>query len=369
MSDILMAVAGESPYDVVVGTDLAERLPQMLGVGVQRVAVIFSDELGEVVRPVLDSLAAAYDVMVLPIPDGERAKTAAVVMSCWEALGDAGFTRSDAIVTFGGGATTDVGGFVAATWLRGVRVVHVPTTLLAMVDAAVGGKTGINTRSGKNLVGSFHEPAGVLCDLTFLRSLPRDELVAGLGEVVKCGFIADPRILDLVEATDPDTLTADSPVLRELVERAIRVKIDVVVADLKETGGFGGHPGREVLNYGHTMAHAIERVEGYRLRHGEAVALGCVYVAELAARAGTLAPEVVARHHSAFARLGLPTTYDRASFEDLLAAMRIDKKARGSQLRFVVLSDLAVPTILAGPSEVDLRSAYEVLAGGGAVSR
>ncbi len=364
MNDTILAVEGPSPYDVVVGSDLAERLPALLGVGVQRVAVVFSDALGEMVRPVLDSLAAAYDVMVLPVPDGERAKGAAVAASCWDALGEAGFTRSDAIVTFGGGATTDLGGFVAATWLRGVRVVHVPTTLLAMVDAAVGGKTGVNTRSGKNLVGAFHEPAGVLCDLSTLASLPRSELVAGLGEVIKCGFVADPAILTLVERIDPDSLTADSPELRELVERAIRVKIGVVAADLKETGGFGGHPGREVLNYGHTMAHAIERAEKYTIRHGEAVAMGCVYVAELAARAGTLAPEVVARHHDVFARVGLPTTYDGATFEQLHAAMKVDKKARGSQLRFVVLSDLAVPTVLSGPSEVDLRSAYDVLAGG-----
>ena len=369
MNDTLLRVRGSAPYDVVVGRDLSGRLPQVLGDGVQRVAVIFTEELGEAVRPVLDSLATSHDVLVLPIPDGERAKVASVVTSCWEALGEAGFTRSDAIVTFGGGATTDVGGFVAATWLRGVRVVHVPTTLLAMVDAAVGGKTGINTSEGKNLVGSFHEPAGVLCDLAHLDSLPRAELVAGLGEVLKCGFIADPLILDLVEATAAEGLTPDSPVLRELVERAIRVKIDVVVSDLKETGGRGGHPGREALNYGHTMAHAIERAEDYTVRHGEAVAMGCVFVAELAARAGTLAPDVVARHHSAFAHVGLPTTYSGASFEDLHAAMKVDKKARGSQLRFVVLTDLAAPTVLTGPSEADLRSAYEVLATGRAVSR
>jgi len=361
--DTVLRVDGASPYDVVVGHDLAERLPQVLGVGVQRVAVVFSDVLAELVRPVLDSLAAAYDVMVLPIPDGERAKKAAVAVSCWEALGEAGFTRSDAIVTFGGGATTDVGGFVAATWLRGVRVVHVPTTLLGMVDAAVGGKTGINTRTGKNLVGSFHEPAGVLCDLSLLRSLPRAELVSGLGEVVKCGFIADPAILELVEEHDVDTLTADSAALRELVVRAVRVKVDVVAADLHETGGSGGHPGREVLNYGHTMAHAIERTENYRIRHGEAVSIGCVYVAELAARAGTLAPEVVERHHETFARVGLPTTYSRASFDDLHQAMKVDKKSRGSQLRFVVLADLAVPTVLAGPSAADLRDAYTAIGG------
>ena len=365
MRDTVVRVTGASPYEVVIGHDLSERLPQMLGVGVQRVAVVFSDELAELVRPVLDSLAAAYDVMVLPIPDGERAKKAAVAVSCWEALGEAGFTRSDAVVTFGGGATTDVGGFVAATWLRGVRVVHVPTTLLGMVDAAVGGKTGINTRRGKNLVGAFHEPAGVLCDLSTLRSLPRNELVSGLGEVVKCGFIADPAILALVEDNDPSTLNADSSVLRELVERAVRVKVDVVTSDLKETGGNGSHPGREVLNYGHTMAHAIERTENYRIRHGEAVAIGCVYVAELAGRAGTLAPEIVQRHHDTFARAGLPTTYAKASFDDLHRLMKVDKKSRGSQLRFVVLSDLAVPTVLAGPSEVDLRDAYAAIGGRG----
>jgi len=363
MRDTVVRVTGPAPYDVVIGHDLAERLPQLLGVGVQRVAVVFADALTELVRPVLDSLAAAYDVMVLPIPDGERAKLAAVAVSCWEALGEAGFTRSDAIVTFGGGATTDLGGFVAATWLRGVRVVHVPTTLLGMVDAAVGGKTGINTRSGKNLVGAFHEPAGVLCDLSTLRSLPRAELLAGLGEVIKCGFIADPAILGLVESTAPARLDADSPVLRELVERAVRVKAGVVSADLKETGGSGGDPGREILNYGHTMAHAIERAEDYRIRHGEAVAIGCVYVAELASRAGTLDPEVVDRHRRVFAHVGLPTTYSKASFDDLHDAMRVDKKARGSQLRFVVLSDLAVPSVLAGPSVVDLRDAYAAIGG------
>ncbi|MEE7714298.1 3-dehydroquinate synthase, partial [Bacillus sp. 5001] len=149
--------------------------------------------------------------------------------------------------------------------------------VLAMVDAAVGGKTGINTGGGKNLVGSFHEPAGVLCDLSLLATLPREELVAGLGEVVKCGFIADPVILDLIEANDPASLTGDSDVTRELIVRAIQVKIDVVVDDLTERGGSevsGGHPGREALNYGHTLAHAIERTSGYAVRHGEAVAIG-----------------------------------------------------------------------------------------------
>ena len=169
--------------------------------------------------------------------------------------------------------------------------------------------------------------------------------------------------MQLIENNDASAITPDSAVLRELVERAVSVKADVVAGDLKETGGTEGHPGREVLNYGHTMAHAIERTENYRIRHGEAVAIGCVYVAELASRAGTLDIEVVERHHEAFARVGLPTTYSRASFDDLHGAMKVDKKTRGSQLRFVVLSDIAAPTVLAGPSVADLRDAYTAIGG------
>ena len=360
MTDTVLHVGGASPYDVVVGHDLAHHLPALLGPGVERVAVICPDRLEGLVDDLVEPIAE-LDITVLAVPDGEDAKRADVAEACWEALGEEGFTRSDVVLTVGGGATTDLGGFVAATWLRGVRVVHVPTTLLAMVDAAVGGKTGINTESGKNLVGAFHEPAGVLCDLALLETLPGEELRAGLGEVVKCGFIADPEILRLVEETDPDELIPSSPALRELVERAIRVKIDVVVADLKETGGSDGHPGREVLNYGHTLAHAIERVEAYGIRHGEAVAIGCVYVAELARRAGRLSDAVADRHRTAFARVGLPTSYSGASFEDLHDAMRIDKKTRGNQLRFVVLDDLARPVVLAGPSEDDLRAAYDAI--------
>ncbi|MEJ7833293.1 MAG: 3-dehydroquinate synthase [Nocardioides sp.] len=361
-SSTVLPVRGASPYDVVIGRGLAGRLPGILGPGVERIAVLHPERLEAFLDDLLEPLEGV-DVVTIELPDGEAAKSAEVASACWDALGEVGFTRSDAVVTVGGGATTDLGGFVAATWLRGVRVVHVPTTLLAMVDAAVGGKTGIDTPAGKNLVGAFHEPAGVLCDLALLETLPRAELVSGLGEVVKCGFIADPEILRLVETTDPEELVASPPVLRELVERAIRVKIDVVVADLRETGGREGHPGREVLNYGHTLAHAIERVEDYGIRHGEAVAIGCVYAAELAQRAGRLSADVVERHRTAFARVGLPVTYSGADFDDVHAVMKLDKKARGSQLRFLVLDDVARPGILAGPSETDLRAAFAAIGG------
>jgi len=361
----VLHVGGGSPYDVLVGRDLLGRLPGVLGATPQRVALVHDAALDGLAHRVRQALEPAYDVHALPVPSGEAAKTATVAADCWESLGRAGFTRSDVVVTMGGGATTDLGGFVAATWLRGVRVVHVPTTLLAMVDAAVGGKTGIDTGAGKNLVGAFHEPAGVLCDLALLDTLPPEELIAGLGEVVKCGFIADPDILDLVEAADPPELAAESPVLRELVERAIAVKIAVVVEDLRETGGRDGHPGREVLNYGHTMAHAIERASDYTVRHGEAVAIGCCFVAEVARRAGVLDGATADRHHATFGRVGLPTRWHEATYEELRDAMAVDKKTRGSTLRLVVLTGLAEPRILADPDEALLRAAYDVMTGDG----
>ena len=281
-------------------------------------------------------------------------------------LGQADFTRSDAVVAVGGGATTDLGGFVAATWLRGIQVVQVPTTVLAMVDAAVGGKTGINTAEGKNLVGAFHPPRAVLCDLVALESMQRFDFVAGLAEVVKAGFIADPRILELVEAhvellQDP-AAAARSEVLLELIERAVVVKARVVGEDLKEAGL------REILNYGHTFGHAIEHVERYQWRHGAAVSVGMVYAAELARLAGRLSEDVVARHRAVLSALGLPTTYRPDRWDRLVTAMRRDKKTRGDLLRFVVLEDIGKPVRLEGPDPTLLAAAYAEIAEGAAPS-
>lgn len=366
-------VGGASPYDVVVGHAVLDELPAMLGPDVRRVAVCHPEQLSALADRVVERLGEDVELLRLRLPEGESAKTALVAADAWERLGAAGFTRSDAVVTVGGGATTDMGGFIAATWLRGVPVVHVPTSLLAMVDAAVGGKTGMNTGAGKNLVGSFHEPTGVVCDLDVLITLPKAELVAGLGEVVKCGFIADPEILALIETSPAAALDPASPQLRGLVERAIGVKVDVVVEDLRETGGRNGHPGREALNYGHTLAHAVERATDYQIRHGEAVALGMVFVAELARLCGRLDEATAARHAAALSRVGLPTSFAEAgldprtcaaiSFERLLATMRVDKKTRGSKLRFVVLDALGRPAILSDPDESLLRAAYDHLAG------
>jgi 3-dehydroquinate synthase len=347
-----VAVGGARPYRVLVGRDLLDAVPALVA-GAARVAVVYAapvrgyaERLAGALRP------AGAEVFPLEVPDGEAAKTVTVAARCWDALGEAGFTRTDAVLGVGGGAVTDLAGFVAACWLRGVPVVHVPTTLLGMVDAAVGGKTGVNTAAGKNLVGAFHPPAGVVCDLSTLDTLAAGQVRAGLAEVVKCGFIADPAILALVEADPAAAADPSGPALRELVERAVRVKAGVVTADLHEAGP------REVLNYGHTLAHAIENVEGYGWPHGHAVSVGLVYAAALGRLAGRLDAATAQRHRSVLAALGLPVRYRPDAWPRLRAAMRVDKKARGSRLRFVVLDGLAQPSILDDPGEDLLRAGY-----------
>jgi 3-dehydroquinate synthase len=347
-----------SAYDVMIGYGLLGEVAGQLGSGVERVLVVHSRALSEIGLTVCDALRAeGFSAFTAEVPDGEGAKSAETAASLWAVLGQRALTRSDAIVGVGGGTVTDLAGFVAATWLRGVRVVQVPTTLLAMVDAAVGGKTGINTVEGKNLVGAFHSPAGVLCDLAMLETLPADELVSGMAEVIKCGFIADPVILDLVEADPPGVRSWDGPAVRELIERSIGVKARVVTQDLRESSL------REILNYGHTFAHAIEQVESYSWRHGEAVSVGMVFAAELARLAGRLDDAAVDRHRSVLTAVGLPTSYRGDRWPELYAAMGRDKKSRGSLLRFVVLDGLTEPGRLEGPDEAMLQAAYARVSG------
>lgn len=270
------ASAGHDAYDVLVGRQLLGELGSLIGTKAQRVAVIHPEALASTGEALRDDLAEqGYEAVAIQVPNAEEAKTIEVAAYCWKALGQSGFTRTDVIVGVGGGATTDLAGFVAASWLRGVRWIAVPTTVLAMVDAAVGGKTGINTAEGKNLVGAFHPPAGVLCDLAALDSLPVNDYVSGLAEIIKAGFISEPVILDLIEEDPAAARTPDGPHTAELIVRSIQVKADVVSSDLKESGL------REVLNYGHTLAHAIEKNERYKWRHGAAVSVGMVFAAEL----------------------------------------------------------------------------------------
>ncbi len=350
----VVPVGGPAPYEVHVGSGVLGALPDLVGTAA-RVAIVHQGAVRALAESARNALVGR-DVHLIAVPDGEPAKTLEVAGTCWDALGAAGFTRSDVIVGLGGGACTDLAGWVAAAWLRGVRVVHVPTTLVGMVDAAVGGKTGINTARGKNLVGAFHPPAGVLCDLDVLATLPPADYAAGLAEVVKCGFIADPAILDLVEADPAAAARPASAVERELVERTVRVKARVVGADLTEQGV------REILNYGHTLGHAIERAEGYRWRHGDAVSVGLVYAAALGRRLGRLDDATADRHRAVLAALGLPTTYRRAAFDELLDTMRIDKKARGARIRFIVLDGLAAPVAVDDPDPAVLAAAYTEVA-------
>jgi 3-dehydroquinate synthase len=345
-------VGGPAPYPVLIGHGLLGELGPLLG-SAGRVAVLHPPPLRATAEGIrADLLTQARDAHLIEVPDGEEAKTLEVAGSCWDALGRLGFTRSDAIVGLGGGATTDLAGWVAAAWLRGVKVVQVATTLAGMVDAAIGGKTGINTAAGKNLVGAFHPPAGVLCDLATLHTLPAEDYRAGLAEVVKCGFIADPQILDLIEADPVAAGGAGSAVERELVERSVRVKARVVSEDLTEQGL------REILNYGHTLGHAIERAERYRWRHGSAVSVGLVYAAALGRRLGRLDAATADRHRTVLESLGLPTSYVPDAFPALLETMRVDKKARGNRLRFVVLDGLARPGMVEDPDPAVLAAAY-----------
>ncbi len=353
-----IGVGGERPYPVVVGPGAVSELPSLVGADARTVAVIHPAGLGEVAQPALRTLRqAGYLVHAEPIPDGEAAKDIAVAAGLWSRLAARRVTRSDAIVGLGGGSATDLAGFTAACWLRGVRLVLVPTSLLAIVDAAVGGKTAVNLAEGKNLVGAFYPPAGVAADLDLLASLPPAEYASGLAEVIKTGFIADPAILDLIESDPARAARAGGPHERELVERAVRVKAAVVAADLREAGP------REVLNYGHTLGHAIERAEGYQIRHGAAVAIGMVYAAAVARQAGRLDESTRARHRAILAAAGLPTAYRAGAWPELRAAMAVDKKSRAARLRLVVLDGLARPGILDDPPEDLLERAYAEVTG------
>jgi len=347
-------VEAERPYDVIVGRGVRAALPGVLtDAGIGTALLVHQPVLAEAAEHVRRDLeAAGIDAHRLEVPDAEEGKSLAVAGYCWEVCGQIGLTRRDAVIGFGGGAATDLAGFVAATWMRGVRVVHVPTTLLGMVDAAVGGKTGINTAAGKNLVGAFYEPTAVLVDLATLETLPEAELVAGMAEVIKAGFIADPVILDLVERDPKAALDPSGEVLPELVRRAIQVKADVVGVDLRESDL------REILNYGHTLGHAIELREAYSWRHGAAVSVGLVFAAELARAAGRLDDATADRHRAILESIGLPTSYAPDALPELAESMKGDKKSRAGTLRFVVLDGLAEPGRLEGPAPELLAQAY-----------
>jgi 3-dehydroquinate synthase len=346
-----ISVTAERDYTVSIGNPWVSSLVPLIQ-SRTRVAVIVSSGFS----PDLSSLQELdCDVHVFAVADGEDAKNPSTLLTLWNWLGAAGFTRSDVIVGIGGGAITDLSGFAAATWLRGIDWIAVPTSLAGMVDASVGGKTGINSDYGKNLIGSFHSPISVIIDVDFLETLTLRDVSAGMAEVIKCGFIADPEILKLSSGCTAQTLLSDRELLIDLIYRAVRVKAKVVSNDFKESFA------REALNYGHTLGHAIEIHAKYQLRHGEAVSIGMVFVAELAAARGLIDTSTVALHRDLLTRYGLPTTYEREAWSKLAPLLALDKKARGKILRFVVLDGIGSTVRLEDVSSAELDAAYEMI--------
>lgn len=349
---IAVEVGVERPYKVIIGCRWQEELTVLMK-SRTRVALVVSHHMRSRIGTIE---AEAANLHVFEIPDGESGKEVTTLESLWQRLGTSGFTRSDLVVAIGGGATTDIAGFAAATWLRGIDWIAVPTTLAGMVDAAVGGKTGMNSALGKNLIGAFHSPVAVLVDTTWLESLSDRDFGAGLAEVVKCGFIADREILNLLAGKNLNEVRSSNKLTEELILRSIQIKAEVVGSDFKE--GYA----REVLNYGHTLGHAIELHSKFTLRHGEAVAIGLVFAAELAHLKGVLSEELVALHRSILSRLGLPTTYPASAWEELLPLLSHDKKARGRSVRFVAISKIGEPLRLESVASSELQMAYEKVA-------
>lgn len=342
-------VRAEREYEIKIDVDWKKEVSSLME-GRKRTAIItsssFSPDLAELLQ--LDS-----DVHHFTVPDGEAGKTFSTLTTLWDWLGAAGFTRSDLVVAIGGGALTDLAGFASATWLRSIDWVAVPTSLAGMVDASIGGKTGINSDYGKNLIGSFHSPIAVVVDPTWLETLTDRDFSAGMAEVIKCGFIKDSKILDITASKDVATLRSDQQTVVELIYRAAKVKAEVVSVDFKESFA------REILNYGHTLGHAVEIHSKFKLRHGEAVAIGLVYAAELAAARSMISAEIVELHRSVLVNLGLPTTYDRDAWAALRPILALDKKSRGSTIRFVALNGIGSTARLEDLTSDELDAAYE----------
>ena len=335
----IINVKGEHRYPVKIGVNWSNEVKAISSIH-NKVLIIAPKSIVSKYK-----LKESLGVKLFITPEGENQKNINVLDKVWSKCAAEGIARADAIIGIGGGATTDLAGFAASSWLRGISWYAIPTSLAGMVDAAVGGKTGINARSGKNLIGSFYSPTEVLIDLAFLNTLPKRDLSAGMAEVLKCGFIADYRILNLAQDDDLD--------YQQLITRAIKVKADVVSKDFKESKL------REILNYGHTLGHAIEKNSGYKLRHGEAVSIGMVFAAELSRKLSGLSDDAVLLHRELLRNFDLPISYPINKFKPLLALLANDKKVRNSKLRFIGISKIGKPVWFDDVSPSTLSKVYE----------
>jgi len=321
-----ISVKAEHSYAVKIGLEFQVELAEVIA-RYSKVLIIAPSSLKD--------LLGLNHSHIFYTEDGENQKSIGSVEAIWKYLGEIQLGRKDAIVGIGGGATTDLAGFVAATWLRGVDWVAIPTTLAAMVDAAVGGKTGINTEAGKNLVGAFHSPSSVIIDTSFLETLSDRDFGAGLAEVIKTGLIADESILDLLDSCSD--ISDARKISEQLIAKSVAVKAAVVSEDFKE-GRL-----REILNFGHTFGHAIERSENYRLRHGEAVSIGLIYALYLSEELGGLDSQVTSASRELLSKFTLPVTTKNLGWKNLLTLMQGDKKSRAQELRFIGLEKISKP--------------------------
>ncbi len=345
----VVTITSEKTYDVLIGVSWLPQLQSEIS-SYKKVLIVLPASLDKslkITEEIKNALGSDQSkVSFYFTPDGEAQKTSAILLEILDSAGSHNLSRSDLIVAIGGGATSDVAGFAAACWLRGIAWIAVPTTLAAMVDASLGGKTGINTSHGKNLIGTFHSPSAVIVDTFFLQSLPARDLSAGLAEVAKCGFIADPHILTILKGNYLSSL-------EELILRSVQVKADVVSQDFTESFH------REILNYGHSLGHAIEQRSNYSLRHGEAISIGLIFAAELSHAHGSLSASDLALHREILTKLSLPTTYEKSAWNELFEILTRDKKNRGGEIRFVSLKSIGKPDRITGISKEQLAAVYE----------
>ena len=349
-------------YDILIEKGCLRRLGAecaRLGLG-SRCAVVTDRHVGpRYAKAATEALkGGGFDPVLVTIPSGETAKSLAVVESCYDALAKHRLERKSFIVALGGGVVGDLAGFVAATYLRGVAFVQAPTTLLAQVDSSVGGKVGVNLKAGKNLVGAFHQPRVVLCDLDMLRTLPAREFRAGLAEVIKYGMIYDATLFARLEKDLPRLLRLDARVLAEVVARCCEIKAEVVGQDETETGL------RAILNFGHTIGHAVENSIGYgKFLHGEAISIGQVAAARLSVALAGLAEKDAERLRALLEQAGLPVQLrlNAAQRARLFAAMRLDKKVSSGEVKFVLAERLGKVTWGNKVPEAALNRALDAL--------
>ncbi|MCL4499096.1 MAG: 3-dehydroquinate synthase [Actinobacteria bacterium] len=349
---------GQRSYEVKIGSGLLDRFGEVLAESLapRRAALITNDEIwslhGGRLGKSLDGSCIRYQKIT--VPDGESAKSLPIAEEVYGQLIEAGFERGEPIVAFGGGVVGDLAGFLAATYLRGVPLVHVPTTLLAQIDSSIGGKVAINHPRGKNLIGMFYQPTFVFSDVDVLRTLDLSQLRNGLAEAIKYGFIWENGPLDYIEEHLDAILDADAAVIAPLVRDCSAIKARIVEIDERDRGL------RAILNYGHTFGHAIETSSHYAFSHGEAISIGMHFAARLSAKLGMVDESVVQRHDKLLTRAGLPTKASRVNIESVIRAMSVDKKRQGGENLFVLLEGIGRPVVRPVPDDVVIELIVEL---------